>query len=124
MKFTKWIPISGIPDTLYLEGLHDDYEGFRLLLKGAGEQQRTLRISFDPVLSYRYVDEGDLLKTLSNEIGEGTLHLVTNSSFISWFTEESADIHDSESIIHYAIYTPTDCLDILSAHPPIVEWLN
>jgi len=32
MKFKKWTPIDSLPQTLYLEGLYDDYEGFRLLL--------------------------------------------------------------------------------------------
>jgi hypothetical protein len=59
--FHKWELISELPEDMYLEGLHNDYEGFRLLLKGAGDKARMLRITFDPVLAYRGIDEGDLI---------------------------------------------------------------
>nr|WP_320049945.1 hypothetical protein [uncultured Desulfuromonas sp.] len=105
MEFKKWTPIDSLSQTLYLEGLYDDYEGFRLLLRGAGEEQRILRIAFDSALSYRNIDEGD-------------------SGFLQWFNHESQNIHKSDEVVHYSIYTPNDCLDVLSIFPPTVEWLN
>ena len=53
-SFKKWEPLPGLPEEMYLEGLHNDYEGFRLLLKGDGDQAKMLRITFDPVLAYRW----------------------------------------------------------------------
>jgi len=125
MSFEKWIPIDDLPETLYLEAIHDDYEGFRLLLKGDEDHNKTLRITFDPALSYRNTDEGDLLKTIGKqEFEQWSLYTVRNSSYSEWFADESCGIHDDENIIHYAIYTPNDCIDILSVYPPEVEWLN
>jgi hypothetical protein len=124
-KYVKWEPIKNIPETLYLEGLHDDYEGFRLLLRDE-KLSRMLRITFDPPLSYRNTDEGDLLKT--DQIAEGflkwPLYTVENSRFLKWFHEESLEIHRNENPIHYAIITPNDVVDIISCYPPKVEWLT
>lgn len=125
MSFDKWTPIDGLVAPLYLEALHDDYEGFRLLLKGGSEQDKVLRITFDRALSYRNTDEGDLLKTINKQNSGGwSLYIVSNSDYLKWFSEESQSIHEDEDIIHYAIYTPNDCLDVLSSYPPKVEWLN
>jgi len=124
--FRKWEPLSDLPDEMYLEGLHDDYEGFRLLLKGASGNRKMLRISFDSSLAYRNINEGDFLKTVEDSEGltKWCLFTVENSAYEKWFHEQSYNIHASEDIVHYAIYTPNDCVDILSAYPPQVEWLN
>ena len=124
MGFRKWLPIDDLSGSLYLEGLYDDYEGFRLLLKGEGEQQKMLRIMFDPALAYRNTDESDLLRTIGKGLGEWSLFTVEHSDYLAWFNKESHGIHESENIVHYAIYTPNDCLDVLSIYPPKVEWLN
>ncbi len=125
--YKKWAPIDGLPDKLYLEGLHDDYEGFRLLLKGELPQMRMLRITFKPVLVYRNIDEGNYLKTISDNNSRsslGTLLLVDNSDFLSWFQRVSLGIHSQELIKHYLICTPNDRIDILAKVLPKVEWLN
>jgi hypothetical protein len=123
-KYTKWLPLEDIPDRLYIDGLYDDREGFRLLLSDY-ETGRMLRITFDPVLSYRNTDEGDLLVTLESREGfiKWPLFTIENSKFIHWFNEESLNIHKDENPVHYSIYTPNDIIDVISTSPPIVEWL-
>ena len=127
MNYIKWNPIDSLPDCLYLEGLHDDYEGFRVLLRGVDIHSRMLRIAFDLPLFYRNIDEGSFLKTLHaiTEQERWALYTVENSSLISWFQEESYGvIYRNRQIVHYAILTPNDCIDILSEHEPHVGWLN
>ena len=121
-----WRPLPDLLFPIYLEALHDDSEGFRLLLRAEGNAGKTLRIVFNPALSYRNTDEGDLLKMLPNieGLGKSTLFTVRNSEYLVWFHGMSVGRHEEENIIHYAIYTPNDCVDALSAYPPIVEWLN
>jgi len=123
-KYKKWLPLENIPDRLYIDGLYDDREGFRLLLSDY-ETGRMLRITFDPVLSYRNTDEGDLLVTLESREGfiRWPLFIIENSKFIQWFNEESLNIHKDKNPMHYSIYTPNDIIDVISAFPPIVEWL-
>lgn len=124
--YSKWEPIEDIPARLSCEGLHHDYEGFRILLKGPGPDSATFRIIFDPTLAYRNIDEGDLLKTIHEMPDPGIFSLFTvdSSTWLKWFHEESYGIHKDENIVHYAIYTVNDCIDVLSAFEPTVEWLN
>lgn len=123
-KYKKWEPPEYIPDTLYIEGLYEDWEGFRLLLSDK-EGVRILRITFEDALSYRTIDEGDLLKSTGEAEGlcKWPLFTVENSKFLQWFNEESLNIHEDDHLVHYSIFTPNDIIDVISASPPIVEWL-
>lgn len=123
--YKKWQPLKDIPRVLYCEGIHDDYEGFRILLR-ENDRSPILRIMFDAVRSYRKSDEGDLLRTIASisDPGRSSLFTVENSSWVKWFHEETYDIHKDRDIKHFAIYTPDDCVDALSEFEPKVEWLN
>ena len=123
--YNIWKPFEDIPRTLYCEGIHDDHEGFRILLR-ENECSPVLRIMFDAVRSYRNSDEGDLLRTVAsiNDPGRSSLFKVDNSSWVEWFHEETFDIHKDREIKHFAIYTPNDCIDVLSVFEPKVEWLK
>lgn len=124
--YKNWEPLKDIPRILYCEGIHDDYEGFRILLTGEDERSPMLRIKFDAVRFYKNSDEGDLLRTIAsiNNPGRSSLFLVENSSWIKWFHEETCDIHKNKNFKHFAIYTPNDCIDVISEFDPTVEWLN
>jgi len=124
--FERWEPVRSLPLRMYLEALHDDYEGFRLLLRGEEPDSAMIRISFESVLAYRNLDERYYLKTLEYKLesNKGTLFKINNSDFIAWFNEQSYNIYKDENIIHYSILTPNDCVDILSITIPTVEWLN
>lgn len=123
--YKNWEPLENIPRILNCEGIHDDYEGFRILLR-ENDRSPVLRIMFDAVRSYRKSDEGDLLRTIAsiNDPGRSSLFIVDNSSWVEWFHEETYDIHKDRDIKHFAIYTPDDCIDVLSEFEPKVEWLN
>ena len=125
-RYIKWVPIDSIPNRMYCEAIHDDYEGFRILLKGENSRSKTLRMFFESILAYRNVDEGYMLRTLESikdrEIFP--LYTVHNSIWLRWFHEESYNIVSNKMITHYSIVTPNDIIDILSEFEPIVEWLN
>lgn len=123
--FKQWKPVEGIPKKLYCEAIHDDYEGLRVILKGEDNQSNVLRLFFETVLAYKNIDESYLLRTIEkiDSPGESTLYTVENSNWIKWFCEESYDTIEKNSITHYAIYTPNDCIDVLSEYEPKIEWL-
>lgn len=125
-NYVAWFPLKGIPARLYCEAVHDDYEGFRVLLRGEAANSPMLRIGFDPALAYRNTDEGNLLKTLSriHDLGTSSLFVVQDSTWIEWFREESSPVYDGREIVHYAIYSASDCIDVLAEYRPTVEWLN
>jgi hypothetical protein len=120
-----------IPDvdnkiTYNIEAIHDDYEGFRILLRANNLTGNILRITFNNNLSYRNTDESFLLKLweyIDKETLGKTFYLVSNSAFVGFFNESTENIYKEWNVVHYAIYTTSDCIDILSDQPPIIEWL-
>ena len=126
MIFEKWMPNTtvDITERLYLEALHDDHEGFRLFLRGSENNSKTLKVSFSHSLCYRNTDESNLIKTLYQQNFDGwPFFTVKNSNFLKWFLEESCGTLDTKDLMHYAVYTPNDCIDILSVETPCIEWL-
>ncbi|MDD1617269.1 MAG: hypothetical protein CG439_2414, partial [Methylococcaceae bacterium NSP1-2] len=119
--YKNWEPLKNIPPRLHCEGIHDDYEGFRILLR-ENYHSPVLRVLFDAVRSYRWSDEGDLLRTVAsiNNPSRSSLFKVDNSSWVKWFHEETYDIHKERDIKHFAIYTSDDCIDVLSEFEPKV----
>ncbi len=124
--YQKWTPLESIPDRLHCEAIHDDYEGFRILLRGEEANSRTLRLVFESPLAYRNIDEGSLLRTLNliKDREKSSLYIVGNSPWVKWFHEESLGIYEGRKLIHYALITANDCIDVLTEFEPQVEWLN
>lgn len=126
MIIKKWEPIDNLPKRLYIEGLYDDYEGFRLLLRSENSQDSMIRIRFDAHLAYRNTDESERLQTLNNHAeisGHWSLFIAEESDFTEWLIVESCGIHSKIDVVHYMITTPNDIVDVLSVEAPIVEWL-
>lgn len=134
--YKKWNPFQGTPDSIYLKSLRCDYYGLTIILDCFEDRSKSIEIFFDAYLSYRSIDEGDLLvvdeedlavqnlKNNKKNRGTGGLLIIDYSSYLEWFDFVSQGIHDDENIIHYGIYTCDDCIDILSAYPPSVKWLE
>ena len=125
--YKPWVPISGLQFPMYVEGIYDDYEGFRILLRGEQSTSQTLRVSFKTKLSYRVSDESYLLATwdsIEKDALGKIFYVVENSVYIGSFNTMSRQIYADWPIAHYAIYTTADCLDILTTTKPISEWLN
>lgn len=125
--FTLWKPIDDLPKPIYIEAIHDDWEGFRILLRGSDPTLSMLRITFESHLSYRNTDESYLLKiwnSMEKELAGENFYIVENSSYIDFFNEMTGNMYSDWQVKHYAIYTISDCIDVISTNPPIVEWLD
>ena len=127
-KFELWKPLPDIPGDLYVEAVLDDWEGFRILLRPHDPKKGMLRIEFEHTYAYRNMNESYRLTTWANwpgpaPAGNPGLLLVRNSSWLSEFHSESQNVYHDEKIVHYAIFSPEDCVEVLSASEPRVEWL-
>lgn len=126
-KIKKWEnEIKDFPSTIQVEGLYDDYEGFRILLRG-GTPSRVYRVNFgDYYLGYRNFDESERLKSLPFfplNTREWCLFKSTDSDFTNWIIEESNGIQEKDDVTHYYIVTPNDVIDVLCLKEPIIEEL-
>jgi hypothetical protein len=107
---------------LTIEGVHDDWEGFRILVSpylGA----RLVRIAFDEPAAYLRRDESDLQgdRVRSTGLGRGNFYIVRNSEFLDRFLRDA--LRSRGSLNHYAIYSGVDCIDVLADEPPSIEEL-
>jgi|SRR5690606_9599280 len=96
------------PNSIVIDGIHDDYEGFRILVRG-GEPSKVYRISFGfDYLGYRNFDESERLRTIPDfpkNSREWCLFKSDESSFIDWMVHESKGIHSLDEITHFYIAT-------------------
>lgn len=127
-KINRWIPHENLPQALYVEGLHDDYEGLRIILKGNDdkETEKVFRITCESFLTYRNADESNRMKTLNQhpELCEKwTLYLTEESDFIDWIKEESLGILEDQKLYHLIIASPNDIFELVATEPPIFEEL-
>jgi hypothetical protein len=121
------IPNVDVNEIYYIEAINDDYEGFRILLRSNNFSDKVLRVTFSNHLSYRNTDESFLLNLwgyTDKEVLGKTFYLVSNSAYVDFFNESTENLYKEWNVIHYAIYTTSDCIDILSDQPPIIEWLS
>ena len=128
-RYVAWCPLPDIPEELYVEALYDDVEGFRILLRAEDPTSPTLRVLFESMVAYRNMNEIYRNRTWQIWRKAGVkrlpaLMMVEDSRWVQWLVEESGSILEAENVLHYAIYTPEDCIDVASQFPPIVNWLN
>jgi hypothetical protein len=124
-RFEKWSPIDGLASKMFLDAMLDDREGFRLILKSVEPKHRELRILFDAPMCYRGTQEQYLLRTIyhENSIYPWPIFIVRNSRYAKWFYAQAADAIDKDGH-HYHIAAMDQMVDVLSARPPILSWLN
>jgi hypothetical protein len=126
--FSKWEPIEGVEHEMWVEALHDDYEGLRILLKGSSESSGLLSISFPQYYGYRNFDESfrdKLWRKRNFELLDWSLFKSTSSELIDWLFDESSGVYNKEEMVHYVIKTGADVIEIVSKLiAPKVEWLT
>lgn len=124
-RFERWEPIDGLQPRMFLEAMHDDREGFRLILRADEPRARALRILFDAPLCYRGAQELYLLREIyeGNDIYPWPIFIVRNSRYAKWFYRQASEAIDRDGH-HYHIAAMDEIIDVISARPPIISWLN
>ncbi|MGO9545500.1 MAG: hypothetical protein ACLPPF_11985 [Rhodomicrobium sp.] len=124
-KFERLEPVDGLASKMFIEAMHDDREGFRIILKSPDAKLRALRILFEAPLCYRGTQEGYLLRQIyeGNEIYPWPIFIVKNSRYARWFYAQATEALDKDGY-HYHIAAMDQIVDVLSARPPILTWLN
>jgi hypothetical protein len=132
-EYGRWVPLENIPLRLVCESIHDGDKGLSMVFReqadlgkiSKNQNTRSIRIIFDPAIAYRNIDESYRVRTFDTHQDRiGSLFVVKNSEWVSWLHEESYGMYVDNKIIHYAIFTLNDCIDILAEFEPTVEWIN
>jgi hypothetical protein len=112
------------PDKPYsLQSLRD--EGGVLTISLETSEGRAVYVRFTSHLAYRKSDEGDALVTLDEISATSVLgrsfYRVEESDFATWFENRSHGVRRSSNVVHTAILTMDDVIDVLSLDPPVIE---
>lgn len=120
--YEVWDVVPGRLVRASVEGVIDDWEGFRVLLRDH-ETDRMFRIAFGSRVAYQNRDESDLdgEAARSNGLGRGCFYRVHGSEFEARFKADS--VRQFDNLKHFAIITDADCIDVLAIEEPQVEQL-
>jgi len=114
--YKKWLQHAAFAVRLEFQGLHHDYEGFRILLAESEGRKRFFSLRFPYPLKYQFSLERNSLSLLDDADLQGwSLFTVDNSDFLRCFHEESKGIHRDEKIEHYLVCTDDVFVDVLCA---------
>jgi hypothetical protein len=76
-------------------------------------------------LAFRSMDEGNFLEMTADadmyDPPDSPIVLVENSDFLAWFHAESLGIHQNANLVHVAILTQNEWVDVISHKTPIVK---
>lgn len=121
-KYELWDVVPGRTVQCAVEGVIDDWEGFRILLRDR-VTDRVIRVAFNSHVAYQNRDEADLdgEAARSEGLGRGCFYRVGNSEFAARFKSDTA--RQFGVLMHFAIVTETDCVDVLATDEPTVDCL-
>jgi hypothetical protein len=123
-KFERW-EADGLSPQMFLDAVRDDSEGFRLILRPANAKLRPLKIEFKQPLCYRGTHQPFLLREIyeGDPIYPWPIFIVRNSRYARWFYAQAPATVEKGGH-HYHIAAMDELVDVLSALPPIISWLD
>jgi hypothetical protein len=110
--FEKWNLINE-SENFYINEVVNNSEGLYITIC---KDQILYKVFFESFLSYRISDESILFRIIENNsdiIDNNIFYIVKNSSYIN-FLKETGAFYDDVEMIHYAIYTENECVDIVA----------
>ena len=124
--YKKWDPISDPPFPIDLESLNHRGQNLLLIFYAENHPSKKLSILFNDIYAYR--ETGDEFRShFWHEVEleeDHAFFLVEDSDYLVWFNQQSADEFNHLVILHYAIWTTENWIDILSVHKPDVKWID
>jgi hypothetical protein len=122
-NYRKWEPIPDSPGELYFYELHNESGQLNLLLKAFSSEDKTLRITFNGILTYRVALDSVRMKTVNDNFPMNTFGISTSSTFLEWFKEDSCGMFDDLSLMHIAICNTDNIVDVITNEYPAIEWI-
>ncbi|KAF5438006.1 hypothetical protein C5S35_01165 [Candidatus Methanophagaceae archaeon] len=125
-KYLKWFPIEGIPFPLDLEELCKNEYGLSILLNSEDKSDQFLHIHFSECEAINEIAD-EFKSKFWHEVDieeDYSLFIVENSEWLESFHVEAENHYRELPLIHYAIWTTENWIDVLSSAKPLVQWVN
>lgn len=120
--YKRWNPVPYLEGKiLYVEAVHDDWEGFRIWLSSENTKLGVVSIvKFEIALLYINSNESYRLSGEPLDFPH-TFWQVENSALIEEFNRQSVKIYEAWEIKHFAFLSASDCVDVLSLNFPTFD---
>jgi hypothetical protein len=118
-----WLVDARVAGRIAVSGLRDEDDGLTILITDESGTFPRATIVFGEVVAYRNINESYRLRTWSENDMASLPSLVTvdNSRWVRWLCDESQGTLAPDALVHYAVYTADDCIDVVSRGVPIVR---
>jgi len=121
--FNRWLPLVDAPTKIEIEAIHDDREGFRIILLGGIQRDCSILIQFDDPPIYRYCTENYQSLSLF-EPGEWCFYRTEDSDVIRELHLETMGIYEGHPFVHYIILASNARVEVVTERQPIVNLLT
>jgi len=125
LKCVRWSPKDNSPKASYVEGLYDDREGFRVLLKENLPIGRWYRIFFPAPLAYKKTGDdcfGEDIRFVT--ANEWVFYKLEASAWLDWYDQCTSGTYASYKITHYVIASLDETIEVITAVDPVFSWLS
>jgi len=100
-------------------------DGLCLVIGSESTREAVATLTFVDFVAYRNINESFRNRTWRQLNGEASgLVIVKGSSWLKWLSEESDGLLSADELVHYAIYTVDDCVDVAARVEPHIEALG
>jgi len=123
-RFIQLKLLDKMPEKVYIDAIHDDFEGFRVILGGDKPKDGIIRIRIhNPLFNWSSQESAAILHPI-DIIKDWWLFRVDDSKLSQWFSEMSYLNQIGSSCEHYYISSQTQFVDIITDEEINVEWLH
>lgn len=121
--YIPWLPFKEWPKEIYFDSLSFAQGFLKICLKKMNSEEK-VEIVFESCVAYMVSDENCHMKFMQKYSGGifSIVYVVHNSGYIRYLHEQSYGIYENEDLIHIAIYTPIECIDVVTRKMPFVRW--
>lgn len=125
-RWERWNSHDLVADDYELKSLVQDWEGLTLVFLGL--KTEVTIVYHEQFLSFRSCDESDRWKTVDTVLADHgknffrnwLVYKISESSYASWFAQETFDSTTVDEILHLAFVTANDVIDVLSLREPSI----
>lgn len=128
-KLTPWRTkiFSENQNEFFVDILISNEEGLRIILSDENNERIEIIWSNEEIISYRNTDENYFIYGVGQfeerKKIRKNFYIILNSEYVDFINKWTYPdiITKTSNLIHFAIYTVQDCIDVISTYEPIVR---
>ena len=124
-NYKAWNPVPAIQgERLYLEAVHDDWEGFRVWFRHHEPSRQVLIFKFETPIAHFASNESYRIAGFKPEpeSDPGNIWTVEQSELVELVRRQSAGTMSADEMTHFVLLSSEDCIDVVAATQPGITY--